>query len=96
MASQVKGTQQLTAVQLGSAIGLTIPAGADRCIVQAEGAPVRYRLDGTSPTAAIGMRLLQTDSPREFVLEVGMETVKFIAESGSPLLNVTYFGSSAP
>ena len=34
----------------------TLPSGADRAVVIVEGGPVRWRDDGTMPTASVGER----------------------------------------
>ena len=45
--------QQLTVST--SAVGLTVPSGAQRAVVVVEAQPLRYRDDGTNPTASVGM-----------------------------------------
>lgn len=47
------GYQQLTS--LSSAAGVSVPAGSTYCIAIAEGGSVRYRGDGSAPTATIGV-----------------------------------------
>jgi uncharacterized protein YfaP (DUF2135 family) len=90
------GFQQVTAAQLASAIALTLPVGTERAEIQAETANVRYRLDGTNPTAAIGAIVVAgAHQPRVITIEGGLKAAKFILESGSPLLNVHYFGRTA-
>jgi hypothetical protein len=39
----------------------TLPSGADRAVVIVEGGPVRWRDDGTMPTASVGMPLKDGD-----------------------------------
>lgn len=94
MRDVVTGKQQISAATLAAATALTVPAGTRSALVQCEAAPVRYQLDGSSPTASVGMRLLQTDPPREITIAMGLNSAKFILESGSPLLNVTYLGQA--
>jgi len=81
--------QQMTS--LGSATAPTIPAGCRFALFQAETQAVRYRVDGVDPTASVGMRLLTTDPPRAISIEEGLLAIKFIAETGSPKVNITYF-----
>lgn len=47
------GYQQITVST--SALPLTVPAGAQRAVVVVEAQPLRYRDDGTAPTASVGM-----------------------------------------
>lgn len=47
------GYQKLTVSS--TAVGLTVPAGASRALLVVEAQPIRYRDDGTDPTADIGM-----------------------------------------
>lgn len=83
------GYQQITS--LSSAVGFTsIPDGATLAIVQCESQAVRWRDDGTNPTASVGMRLLTTDSGLRY--EGQLSRIKFIEETGSAKLNVAFFG----
>lgn len=79
----------------GTAAALTnIPAGTERAWIQAESANVRWRADGTAPTASVGMTILTTATqPLELSIAAGLRTAQFISESGSPKLNITYFGT---
>lgn len=87
----VKGFQQITT--LSAAAALTIPAGTRKALIQAEGQAVRWRSDGTDPTAAVGMRILTTaDRPAEITLEMGLDAAKFIEETSGAKINVTYLG----
>lgn len=47
------GYQQLTVST--TAVGLTVPSGAGRAVIVVEAQPIRYRDDGTAPTASVGM-----------------------------------------
>jgi uncharacterized protein YfaP (DUF2135 family) len=93
MANNVKGFQQVTAAELSAAVALTVPAGTERALIQAETANVRYRVDGSDPTASVGMIVIAgAHQPLEITTAGGLIAAKFIAASGSPLLNVTYYG----
>ena len=83
------GYQQLTAAQLASAIGLTIPTGAVLALLQAELEAVRWRDDGTSPTSSIGMMLQPGQLP--FVYTASLSSIKFIAAAADAVLNVSYY-----
>ncbi len=87
------GYQQISAATLATATALTIPAGAMVAMVSVDTAGVRWRDDGTAPTAAIGMALIgtATASPTLAFAGASMSAVKFILISGSPVLNVSYY-----
>lgn len=66
------GYQQLDAT---TAAGLTVPAGASQCVILTEDTGVRFRDDGTNPTASVGMPL----PANVFYLYAGnLSAVKFI------------------
>lgn len=81
------GYQQITDVTLS--VLLIPPAGACFAVIQAEGAPVRWRDDGVAPTAAIGMRLPQNSELR---LDAILTNVRFIQEAAGAKLNISYYG----
>jgi hypothetical protein len=89
----VLGYQQITA--LSSAVAPTIPAGTRKILAQAEVQHVRWRNDGTSPTADIGMLILTTaGQPTEFIIDNGFDDLKFIEDAASARLNLTYLGKA--
>jgi hypothetical protein len=57
------GYQQISAATLASATNLTVPTGAVLAIIRCETANVRWRDDGTAPTASVGMPMTPTDEP---------------------------------
>jgi hypothetical protein len=82
------GYQRLTS--LGSSIGLTIPAKTSLILITPDAQAVRWRDDGTAPTASSGHPLavggeLRYDSS-------GMESLRFIEQTAGAILNVTYYG----
>jgi len=81
------GYQQITS--LGSAVGLTPPAGAVYAVLQAEGQVVRYRDDGTNPTATVGMMLYPGAA---FTYNGTLSAIKFIQADTGGILNVLYYG----
>jgi hypothetical protein len=91
------GYQQITAADLASSVGLTLPTlphdtQVGLAVIQAEGAPVRWRDDGVAPTGSVGMRIYSSSTVAGELQYVGdMTAIRFILESGSPLLNVTYY-----
>lgn len=91
--SRPLGFQQLAT--LTSAIGLTLPAETDTlhkpryAVIHAEGQAVRWRDDGTNPSTTVGMRIL---AGGELVYDGNLSAIKFIEETGSAKLNVSYYG----
>ena len=85
------GVYVTSAATTSSGASLTtsgIPSGAVMAFLQAETANVRYRDDGGAPTSAVGNLLLTTGG----VLYGGtLSRIRFIAASGSPLLNVAFY-----
>lgn len=88
------GYQQLTS--LGTAVTLTIPKDASgvpagAALIEcdsAAGIGVRYRDDGTAPTATVGMELL----PGAATPYVGdLSKLQFIQVSATAKLNVLYY-----
>jgi len=80
------GYQQIT---LSGASSLTVPAGANFAIIAVDTAAVRWRDDGVAPTASVGMPLSNTGAPLEY--SGPLASIQFIAQTGSPVLNVSYY-----
>lgn len=81
------GYQQITS--LSSATALTVPVGTGLCLIQAETQSVRWRDDGTNPTASVGMILAAGD----ILFYTGKSVnLKFIEVTASAKLNVSYYG----
>lgn len=74
---------------LATAAGLTVPAGATACYLRCETQPVRFRDDGTDPTATTGMLLLAADVP--FFYDGNLNAIKFIETAASAALNVAFY-----
>lgn len=81
------GYQQITSLSASTA--LTVPANANYAIIQCETQNVRWRDDGTAPTASIGMKL--TPSPDMLVYDGDLKKIRFIEEVASAKLNVSYY-----
>ena len=81
------GYQQITAT--AAAVGLTPPAGARIAQIDAEAQPVRWRDDGSNPTATVGMRI---PVGSELKYSGDLSAIKFIAETAGAILNVSYYG----
>jgi hypothetical protein len=75
---------------LGTAsLTLSLPLHAGRIIIQALTQNIRYTLDGTTPTAAIGFQLKAADPPREIEITSGM-VMKFFREASGAVLEYEY------
>lgn len=57
-ASPIAGASQY-GITIASATTLTVPSNANYAVVCVESANARYTADGTTPTATVGMPLLQ-------------------------------------
>ena len=80
------GYQQITS--LSSATNLTVPAGATMAVIVPEGQNVRWRDDGTAPTATVGMpvyvgAVLNYDGD--------LKKVQFIQQASGGILNISYY-----
>ena len=84
---QPLGYQQITS--LASATSLTVPTGANKVVIRGETQSIRYRDDGTSPTATIGQLILTTDLP--LVYSGTLSTLKFIETTASAKINVLFY-----
>ncbi len=81
------GYQRLAA--LGDPAPLTVPKAARAALIQAENQPVRWRDDGTAPTASAGM-LLDAGATLFYVGSLG--ALRFIEAQASATLNVSFYG----
>jgi len=88
------GYQQITS--LSAAAGLTVPvvtpeglnSKAVFALIIAEGAPVRWRDDGTAPTSTVGMPLA-VGVPLQY--DGDLTKIRFIEQSASAKLNISYY-----
>lgn len=80
------GFQQITTLNAASA--LTVPPGATFALIQAESQNVRWRSDGTNPTAGVGEILYVGDKPTLF--SENLSALRFIEVTPSAKINVTY------
>lgn len=74
---------------LSSAVGLTVPDHATKAVIQAMDQAVRWRDDGTSPTATVGMVLAAGAS---ITFTGSLSAFEAIEASAGAELNVTYYG----
>lgn len=84
------GFQRLDDTDLIAAVALTVPAGSRFCLVQCEDSTqsVRYRSDGTNPTAGVGMLMV---AGRMIVYTGDPRKLKFIRTVAGAVLNVEYY-----
>jgi len=85
-----KGYQQLTVA--ATAVALTVPAGSVRAVIGVEDQPLRYTVDGTTPTSSLGF-----NAKADVVFELNGNTVlkafKAIRTGGtSAVLSIHYYG----
>lgn len=80
------GYQQITS--LSAAAGLTVPDGATSAVIVAEAQAVRYRDDGTAPTATVGIPLAVAA-----VLQYTgtLSAIKFIEQTSGAKLNISFY-----
>jgi hypothetical protein len=80
------GYQQITS--LSSAAGLTVPQGATLALIVPETQNVRWRDDGTDPTASVGMPIFVGAS---LSYDGDFNRIKFIEMTASAKLNISYY-----
>lgn len=89
-----RGFQQIVSATLASSTALTIPVGVDGrepefAVIHTDTQPVRYRDDGTAPTASVGMRL---PVGAELIIDgAQLKATRFIYETAGANLNVSYY-----
>ncbi len=80
------GYQQITSLSASTA--LTVPVGATMALIVPETQAVRWRDDGTAPTATVGMPLAIGVS---LSYDGDLKAVRFIEQAASAKLNVAYY-----
>jgi len=71
-----------------SAVGFTPPTGAKWCLFAVESNAVRWRDDGTNPTASVGF---PADSGERIAYSGTLTAIKFIRQSADATLDVACF-----
>ena len=69
-------------------VSLTVPAGCNQAVVQADGQNVRFTLDGTTPTIALGFLIPNGTSITLSAADAA--TAKLIAVTSGGLVNAVY------
>lgn len=82
------GYQQISSPAASTA--LTVPDNSKMAVISVETQAVRYRDDGTAPTAAIGMPLAAGVSQFEYVGD--LSAIRFIQAIAGAVINVSYYG----
>ena len=80
------GYEQIADVS--SAQTLTVPTGSRYALIQAVSQNVRWRDDGTDPTASVGMQLALGE---DMLYSGNLNVIAFFEEAASAELNVTYY-----
>lgn len=85
------GYQQITTVS--SAVGLTLPASKDgykprRALIIPQTQAVRWRDDGTDPSATVGMPLA-VGATLDY--DGDLNKIKFFEQAASAALNISYY-----
>ena len=84
--TQCLGYQQITSLSASTA--LTVPGGATMALIVSEAQAVRWRDDGTAPTASVGMPLAVGTS---LSYDGDLKAIRFIQQAASATLNVSYY-----
>lgn len=84
-----RGYQQLTG--LDTVKQLTLPVGANWAMIRCTGGDIRWRDDGTNPTAAVGYPLAVGE---ELIYDAvtGLPALRFIQQSTAAEVSIAYFG----
>jgi hypothetical protein len=80
------GYQQITS--LSSAQALTVPSGATMALIAPETKDVRWRDDGTAPTASVGMPLVVGTTLN---YDGDLNRIRFIQTEASAAINISYY-----
>jgi hypothetical protein len=84
------GYQQLA---VNTAASLTIPTACGSspalAVIKAEAQALRYRDDGTAPTATVGQPIAVTDAP--ILYEGSISALQFIAQTSGGIVNVLFY-----
>lgn len=75
-------------VGLNAVQTLAVPAGATSAVIQAEAQAVRWRDDGTAPSATVGMTIA---AGGELLYDGNLAALKFIEVAASAKLNVSFY-----
>lgn len=92
-AAQIQGMQALGYQEMNSLAASTalpsIPSGTAEAFIVCEAQNVRWRDDGTDPTASVGMLLLPS---QPFPYIASLPRLRIIQTTASAACHVTYYG----
>ena len=80
------GYQQITGAPMTAGTGLTVPAGATMALISVSGATMRWRDDGTAPTASVGMPVV---AGQEFQYSGNLSKIQVIGSGAT--LDISYY-----
>jgi len=80
------GYQQIT--DASTAVGLTVPTGANFAMIICEAQAVRWRDDGVNPTTTVGMPL---STGVGFRYDGDLNRIRFIAAVAGAIINISYY-----
>jgi hypothetical protein len=84
-----KGYQQIATATLATSTSLTVPAGSLYARIENNGtSAVRWRDDGTDPTAIAGGRLLPGDA---LWYDGDLDEIELIREAAGAVLDIHYY-----
>lgn len=86
------GREQITGLSAVKTLTAALVRDSSTVWIQALTQNVRLTLEGTTPTASVGIRLTAGDPPL-VIATVDALQAKFIEETPSAVLEVAYFGS---
>jgi hypothetical protein len=82
---QITGIDATTPVSIG-----VIPVGTSAVTIVAEGAAIRFRSDGTNPSATVGNPVANGGTVKYDLGSIGQ--LMFIAQSGTAIVNLQFEG----
>ena len=92
MSANPLGYQQILAAAVDAGTGLTPPTGGPQrptyCLIVPEGQAIRWRDDGTNPSATVGQPLAVG---QVLSYDGNMNTFRAISQVAGAILNVTYY-----
>lgn len=78
------------AVDAGTALP-SIPRGTVKVTINVEGSPIRWRDDGTNPTASVGM-LVPAGTTFDY-RDQGLSSFRAVSATAGAILNISYYGT---
>lgn len=89
IAEKALAYSQITTLSTAVPLGV-IPEGASLALVRVEAQPIRWRMDGTNPTASLGYPLLVGEELQ--LTAAQLSVFRAIESTAGAILNVHFFG----